>query len=1199
MPILAELVGDSPGIAAVRAKLGQLLSHRHDPTRRLPPVLLQGETGTGKGLLARLIHREGPRRNGPFVDVNCAAIPETLLEAELFGFERGAFTDARQSKPGLFQTADGGILFLDELGLLPLPLQPKLLKVIEEQAIRRLGSTRSESVDVWILAASNEALAAAVIARRFREDLYHRLAVLTVSLPPLRERVEDIPTLSEHFLSRACADYGLPSRTLCADAHAALRAYGWPGNVRELSNVLERAALLADAEVITGAALGLISTTATEPPATGPPAIATRADFDDAVSSVERQRALDALRETNWNVTQAATRLGISRARLRYRIEKHRLQTGGPSRRSRARDRQPSVAAFASATLSNGALTPASPLRWDLRQVALLRADLVFESGDNVPPDTSRQLALLIDKIQSFGGRVQELGSRTIVAVFGLELVEDAPSRAALAALAIQIAVTRARALDSAGAGIRLAVHVARSMVGQMSGYLQMDLDTMHDAATTLKALIALGETDTIVVSEASIPFLERRFEFIGGFRLARREPTGFDLGGRPLSRYVGHDRELQILTDQLAHVERGHGQIVGALGEPGVGKSRLVYEFTRSIRLRPWRTLACRAVSYGKNTPYLPFVDLLKQYFHINDVEAPNHVRERVTARILKLDASFEAHLPALVSLLDPGAGDPRWESLEPLQRRDQTLDAIKSLLIRESGEQPLCVVFEDLHWVDSESEVVIEQLVESLRSARILLVVTFRPEYQPGWRSETHYTQLPIAPLEPHRTEELLRALMGGRVDLSPLKRLLIERTGGNPFFVEESVRGLVENQALVGERGAYRLGKSADTIHAQATVHVVPAARMDQLPTQETTLLQTASVIGADLPFALLFAIADMPENMLRQRLQHLRAAEFLYERSASADLIYTFKHALTQEVAYDSLPQERRCGIHIRIVEAIERLYADRVAEQVELLAHHSLKGERWEKAFAYLRQAGVKAARRSANREAVAHFEQALSVLEHLPESRDRTEQALDVQCQLQPAFLGLAEYGRMPSHLRDAEVLSQTLGDRRRLGLVLGYQSIYFGWMGDLTAALDAGHRALALATDLGDVGLQAVRKTQLAQFYQAGGNYVQARALFMEALDHLGGDLLFERFDQAPFPAAAARARLAWCLARLGQFADAVVYGSEGVRIAEAADHAFSLVVACLGFGSVYLLKGDLPEAIRVLDRGVGPPRGRRFPAA
>ena len=1209
MPLLAELLGESPGIVAVRAKLGQLLGHQASP-RRLPPVLLQGETGTGKGLVARLIHREGPRRQGPFVGVNCAAIPDTLLEAELFGFERGAFTDARQAKPGLFQSAHRGILFLDEVSLLPPALQPKLLKVIEEQAVRRLGSTRSEPVDVWVLAASSEELAAAVNARGFRKDLYHRLAVLTVSLPPLRERTEDIPPLAEHLLARVCVDYGLARRTLAPDARAALLGYGWPGNVRELSNVLERAALLADAPMITAASLALASTAVTEPTASDPVAAATQEalGFDDAVAGVECQRLLDALRATNGNVTRAATRLGISRNRLRYRIEKYGLRPRAPSPRQRASHRQPSPSAFAETTVPRPETTPPSPLRWDHRHVALLRVALVFESQADVPPDTSRELELLSEKARSFGGRVQELGPREIVAAFGLEPVEDAPNRAALAAMAIQKAGARALALDSAGPGVKLAVHVARLMVGRLGGHPQIELDDMSDAATTLNVLIAAGEADTIVVSEAAIPFLERRFEFVRGdrpagaapgpYRLTRREPTGFGLGGRALSRFVGRDQELQILGNRLTQVEQGHGQVVGVLGEPGVGKSRLVYEFTRLARVRPWRTLASRAVSYGTTTPYLPIVDLLKHYFQIEDGEAPIRIRERVTEKVLGLDGALEPHVPALVALLDVTLKDHQWQSLEPLHRRERTLDAIKRLLIRESHVQPLCLVLEDLHWIDTETQAALDRLIESLPTARILLLVTYRPEYQSGWGSKTYSTQLRLDPLDPERTEELLTMLVGENADLSPLKRLLIERTEGNPFFLEESVRALVETKALVGERAAYMLATSVDAIHAPATVQAVLGARMDQLPTDERALLQIAAVIGTEVPFALLQAIAEMPEDQLRRSLEHLQAAEFLYERSLFPDLEYTFKHALTHDVAYGCLPQARRRALHARIVEAIERLDADRLVEHVEVLAHHSFRGEIWERAFLYLRQAGMKAARRSANREAVTHFEQALVALKHLPEGRDRVEQAIDVRFELRRAFLALGEYPRMLGHLRDAEVLAQALGDRRRLAWALVYLAGCHHWMGDTSDQLDCEQRALTLADELMDCDLQAVGPAGLARTQYALGDYRRARALFGEAVLRLGGDVSFARFRPAALPGVFARSGLARCLAQLGQFGDGIVDGEEAVRIAEKADQPFSLVIACLGLGSLHLLKGDLPQAIPVLERAVGFCRRWTIPA-
>jgi DNA-binding NtrC family response regulator len=249
-----DLLGESPAIENVRDTIRRLGRGLAAGTR-CPAILITGATGTGKGLVSRLLHRVGPRCRGPFVDVNCAAIPETLLEAELFGFERGAFTDAGQSKPGLFQVARGGTLFLDEIALLGRPLQAKLLTAVETRAVRRLGATRSEPVDTWIISATNADLRGAVQHGQFREDLYHRLAVVTLALPVLRDRGEDILILAEHFLERVCRNYGLPSHTLGRDARRWLLAYSWPGNVRELANVIERAVLLAESSELTPAVL--------------------------------------------------------------------------------------------------------------------------------------------------------------------------------------------------------------------------------------------------------------------------------------------------------------------------------------------------------------------------------------------------------------------------------------------------------------------------------------------------------------------------------------------------------------------------------------------------------------------------------------------------------------------------------------------------------------------------------------------------------------------------------------------------------------------------------------------------------------------------------------------------------------------------------------------------------------------------------
>src|SRR3989454_11281918 len=327
---LTELIGESPGIVAVRGQIAHLLQLAGEGGR-LPPVLILGETGTGKGLLARAIHEAGPRAAGPFVAVNCAAIPETLLEAELFGFERGAFTDARQAKAGLFQTAHRGILFLDEIGLLPENLQAKLLTALEEGVVRRLGSTRAERVDVWIISATSEDLKAGARRRGFREELYHRLAVVTLRLPPLRARGQDILTLAEHFLTRTCTEYGLALKILAEDARAALVTYRWPGNVREVANVMERVALLVDGPLVRADNLELAipRNQRGSRPANDEWAISDAPvgiSLGQTVEEVERRHILEALHETRWNISRAASRLGVTRNILRYRVQKYGLQ---------------------------------------------------------------------------------------------------------------------------------------------------------------------------------------------------------------------------------------------------------------------------------------------------------------------------------------------------------------------------------------------------------------------------------------------------------------------------------------------------------------------------------------------------------------------------------------------------------------------------------------------------------------------------------------------------------------------------------------------------------------------------------------------------------------------------------------------------------------------------------------------------------
>jgi tetratricopeptide (TPR) repeat protein len=626
----------------------------------------------------------------------------------------------------------------------------------------------------------------------------------------------------------------------------------------------------------------------------------------------------------------------------------------------------------------------------------------------------------------------------------------------------------------------------------------------------------------------------------------------------------------------------------VAIIGEPGVGKTRLFYEFTHASRTQGWLLLESNSTSYNKATLYLPVVDLLKAYFQIEDHDDGRRMREKLTGRLLTLEPALGSTLPAFMALLEVPVEEPAWQALDPAQRRQRTLNALKRLLLRESQVQPLLLVFENLQWIDAETQAFLDGLVESLPAARMLLLVNYRPEYQHGWSTKTYYTQLRLDPLPPASAEALLQSLLGDDASLEPLKRRLIERTQGNPFFLEESVLTLVETQVLVGTQGAYRLARGLPSIQVPATVQAVLAARIDRLPREEKQLLQTAAVIGTEVSLALLQAVAEVPEEPLRLGLTHLRAAEFLYETRLFPEHEYTFKHALTQQVAYETLLHERRRALHARIVEALEALAGDRAADQVERLAHHALRGEIWDRALVYCRQAGEKALARSAHREAVGYFEQALSALPHLQERCDTREQAIDLWLALRTALRPLGDLGRALAALREAEALAAALDDPHQLGQVSFFLSNHFWLMGAHDQGIATAQRALARAAAGGEVVLQALANWRLGLAYLAQGDYRWAIDCHEQVVACLDGARCHERFGQDFLPAVVSRAYLAECHAELGTFAEGRALGDEGLRIAEAVAHPGSLMFALRGIGLLALRQGDLLRALPWLERAV-----------
>jgi class 3 adenylate cyclase len=604
-------------------------------------------------------------------------------------------------------------------------------------------------------------------------------------------------------------------------------------------------------------------------------------------------------------------------------------------------------------------------------------------------------LERMMEAVHRYEGTVNQVMGDGIMALFGAPLAhEDHAVRACYAALDMQAAIRRyaeeIRRTHGLALDIRVGLNSGEVVVRAIGSDLRMDYtavgQTTHLAArmeqlarpgsTLLTAhTLRLAEGHVRVTPLGPVPVkgLDAPIEVYEVAGAGARRSRLDTAATRGLTRFVGREGELEQLRQALGRAAAGHGQVVAVPGEPGVGKSRLVWEVTHSDLTHGWLIVHAGSVSYGKATPYLPVIDLLKSYFQLEDRDGHRQARERVLGKLLALDPSLEPSLPAFLALLDIPADHAEWQALDPPQRRQRTLDAVKRLLLRESQVRPVLVVFEDLHWIDSETQAVLDGLVESLPASRALLLVNYRPEYEHRWGGRACYSQLRLDPLPEVSAGALLQAVVGDDPALEPLERLLVERTGGNPFFLEESVRTLAESGVLVGERGGYRLAGAVDGIRVPATVHAVLAARIDRLPPEDKRLLQTASVIGKDVPFALLHAVSGTAEDRLRRHMTHLQAAEFLYESRLFPDLAYTFKHALTHEVTYAGLLQAQRRELHRRVGEALEERAQHRPEERYDLLARHFAESGDLAKGLDYSVRAAEKAARLFAHDEALSHF----------------------------------------------------------------------------------------------------------------------------------------------------------------------------------------------------------------------------------
>jgi len=625
--------------------------------------------------------------------------------------------------------------------------------------------------------------------------------------------------------------------------------------------------------------------------------------------------------------------------------------------------------------------TSPEALEGERKTVTALFADIKgsTELEQDLDPEEARAiidpaLKLMIDAVRRYDGYIVQSTGDGIFALFGAPVAhEDHPQRALYAALRMQEELRRygskLQAEGRAPIEIRVGVNTGEVVVRSIAtGATQVEYTPIGHTTNLASRLQSIARTGSTVASESTRKFCEGYFtlkplgatkvkgvsEPVNVYEVTGLGPLRTRLqrsAGRGLSKFVGRQAEMEALKRAAEQAKAGRGQIVAAMAEAGVGKSRLIFEF-KAVSQSGWMVLEAFSVSHGKASAFLPVIDLLWSYFEISSEDDDRKRREKINGKVVTLDHSLEDVLPYLHALLGLSDENSPIAEMEAQTRKRRSLDAIKRILLRESLNQPLIVIFEDLHWVDDESQGFLNLLADSIGTARILMLVNYRPEYSHQWNSKTHYTQLRLDPLGKESADEMLTALVGDGAQVRPLKHLIIEKTEGNPFFMEETVQVLLDEGALVHDGAIVKLTKPLNELKIPPTVQAILAARIDRLAPDRKDLLQTLAVIGTEFKLGLVRRVAAKPGPELEPMLSELQLGEFIYEQPSSGDIEFIFKHALTHDVAYNSVLNERRRMLHGRIGAALESLYPDSLEDHVAELAHHYARSGNSAKALEY-------------------------------------------------------------------------------------------------------------------------------------------------------------------------------------------------------------------------------------------------------
>jgi class 3 adenylate cyclase/predicted ATPase len=763
------------------------------------------------------------------------------------------------------------------------------------------------------------------------------------------------------------------------------------------------------------------------------------------------------------------------------------------------------------------------PVDGERKTVTALFADIKgsTELMRELDPEEARAivdpvLQLMMAAVHRYDGYVAQSTGDGIFAMFGAPVAhEDHAQRALHAALAIRDELhSYAEQTKAAGRPTieaRIGINTGEVVLRMVNTGTHTEYSPVGHAANLAARLQAVAPAGGVIVSDDTRKLVEDYFELRHLGPAALRgitEPVNvyevmsagplrghFDVAARRgLTKFVGREHELEQMRRALDQAMDGHGQLVAIVAEAGAGKSRLVHEF-KALLPSECKLLEAHSVSYGKASAWLPVLELLRGYFGIDSADDPATKREKVRTAQAALDLALNDTMPYLLWLLGiPETPDPL-EQMDPKIRQRRTLNAIKQIIIRESVVQPTVVIFEDLHWIDGETQALLDLVADSIANTRVLLLVDYRPEYRHEWSGRTHYFQLRLDPLLGQNAAAMLSALLSNGAELDSLKRLIAERTSGNPFFMEEMVEALFE-QGILARNGTVKLIRPLSQAHLPVTVQGVLAARVDRPQAADRDLLCTLAVVGHEFPLRLVQRIATTPADELEQRLSRLQAGEFVYEQPAANEIEYVFKHALTQEVAYNSLLIERRKALHERTAQALESLFVDRIDEHLLDLSYHYSRSGNDSRAIDYLGRVAQQAQQRSAYSQSVAYLEEALTRLNSQPSGPERDRKEIAIRWKLADAAMVMNGYAapEYEHHVTRRYELAQRLGDTTQIFYSLVGMSVQAAFRLQLSRAQDVGWKLLGMADHEHDRDMQLEAHGSLANILWLIGDFAASR---------------------------------------------------------------------------------------------------------